>query len=48
MRFGPANPNMPFWRLQSDGFWQLTNIEGRLKIKISSGVNGHQMVKKLF
>jgi putative restriction endonuclease len=30
-RFGPQRnhyyPNMPFWRLQRDGFWQLTNIE---------------------
>ncbi|MCX8650145.1 hypothetical protein J3U21_07445 [Gilliamella sp. B2776] len=45
MRFGQARshyyPNMPFWRLQSDGVWQLTNIEGSLKMKISSGVNGH-------
>lgn len=30
-RFGPQRthyyPNIPFWSLQSDGFWQLTNIE---------------------
>lgn len=52
MRFGQARshyyPNMPFCRLQSDGVWQLTNIEGSLKMKISSGVNGHQRVEKLF
>ena len=39
---------MPFWRLKNDRFWQLTNIEGSLKIKISSGVNGYHMVEKLF
>lgn len=31
MRFGPQRadyyPNMPFWRLQGDGFWQLINTE---------------------
>jgi len=31
IRFGPQRavyyPNMPFWRLQGDGFWQLINTE---------------------
>ena len=30
-RFGPQRkhyyPNMPFWRLKNDGFWQLINFE---------------------
>lgn len=34
--FGPKRthyyPNMPFWRLKNDGFWQLTNIENCINI----------------
>ena len=30
--FGPKRrtdyPNMPFWRLRTDGFWEITNAEG--------------------
>lgn len=36
MRFSPRRthyyPNMPFWRLKNDGFWQLTNIENCINI----------------
>lgn len=38
--FGPQRkkhyPNMPFWRLKGDGFWQLENVEACINLLYQS------------